>query len=254
MTETATATTTETTPAASTGDGGSAGDNDNTTALTGADDGDTTQNDGETGDNKTPDNAADGSADDKTSSNTDSESDGDDQNDQQSDQPTEYEQFTLPEGMEMTEEAQAEFSEVLTEIEKETGKGLSQETAQKFVDMGANLVQQGAEQAMQYAAEYHEKQTNEWIETFQNDAEIGGDEETQKKNLAVAKTVAKAVGGDALIEALEATGAGNHPEIIRAFFKLSGVVGEDGTVITANQGGGTKTLASTLYPNQNANS
>lgn len=42
-----------------------------------------------------------------------------------------------------------------------------------------------------------------------------------------AARAAKMVGGEALIEALMETGAGNNPEIIRAFAKIGGMLGED---------------------------
>ena len=38
---------------------------------------------------------------------------------------------------------------------------------------------------------------------------------------------ARSIGGDALIEALEKSGAGNNPEIIRAFAKIGAMMGED---------------------------
>lgn len=179
-----------------------------------------------------------------------SESDGENQNDQESNTPTEYEDFTLPENMEVNEAVMGEFKGALSEIEKELGQALPQAAAQKFVDMGANIAQQAVENFIQQSTEQQAQRTEEWINTFKNDPELGGTEEVQQATLSEAKRVVTALGGDALVNAINETGAGNHPEIIRAFHKLKDVVGEDGKVVLSNQGGGSKTLANTLYPNQ----
>jgi len=181
----------------------------------------------------------------------DSDSDGDkNQNEQKSNEPVEYADYELPEGFEMTPEVKGKFDTLLNEVAKENGAPLSQEAAQKFVTMGANLVQEAVEGAMKYAADYHAQRTEEWIKTFQNDPEIGGDEAAQKKTLSEAKRVVVALGGDSLMKAIDETGAGDHPEVIRAFYKLRSFIGEDGKVIVANQGGGSSSLAQRLYPNQ----
>lgn len=238
---------------ATTGDGGTpAADNatDNTqpdqTLMTGDDTnaGGGAANDGD--DNTTDEPSA---GDDKAGT-KDGEGDDDNQDSQASDTPTEYSEFTMPEGFQVNEEVMGEFTGLLGEIEQSTGQALPQEAAQKFVDMGGRLVQEGVEMAVQHAADFHAQRTQEWIDTFQQDSELGGTEEQQQQSLSEAKRVAQALGGDALIQAIDDTGAGNHPEIIRAFFKLKDVIGEDGKVIVANSGGGETNLAQRIYPNQ----
>ena len=241
-------------------DGGAGGADAGATAMTGADDqttaatteGNDTDSGATPGDNQTPgDDAGTGSADDDKSQQKDSESDDENQNGQQSDTPTEYSDFTLPEGFDVNEEVMGEFKGLLGDVEKETGQPLSQEHAQKFVDMGAKLVQEGVEMAMQNAAEYHAQQAEANIKAFKEDAEVGGTEEAQKQSLSAAKAVAKALGGDALLKALDETGAGNRVEIIKAFWSMRDFVGEDGNMITATQGGGSSAShAQKLYPNQ----
>lgn len=206
-----------------------------------------TTNDGDKG-TKPDDTTTEPSGDDTTK--TGGEGDGDNQDPQTPNTPTEYSEFTMPEGFEVNEEVMGEFTGLLGEVEQELGAALPQEAAQKFVDMGGRLVQEGVEMAMQHAADYHAQRTQEWINTFQQDSELGGTEEMQQQSLSEAKRVAQALGGDALIQAIDETGAGNHPEIIRAFFKLKDVVGEDGKIIAANQGGGETNLAQRIYPNQ----
>lgn len=217
------------------------------TALGGADTG-TDKNAGDAGD-KPADTSKEPSGDNKAADKTGADGDGDSQN-PETPTPTEYSDFTMPEGFEVNDEVMGEFKGLLTDVGTELGQPLSQESAQKFVDMGGRLVQEGVEMAVQHAADYHANRTQEWIDTFQKDPELGGTEEKQQQVLSDSKRVAQAIGGDALIKAIDETGAGNHPEIIRAFHKLKDYVGEDGKLVLANQGGGEQNLAQRLYPNQ----
>lgn len=205
-------------------------------------------NKNDAGNTETPPNEPTG--DEKNQNEADAAEDGKDQDSQESETPTEYEEFKMPDGFEVNEEVMGEFKGMLDEVGKDLGKPLSQEQAQKFVDMGGKLVQEGVEMAMQNAADFHAKRTQEWIEQFQKDPDVGGTEENQKESLAAAKSVALALGGDDLLHAIDETGAGNHLAFIKAFHKLRDIVGEDGKLVIANQGGGETNLAKRLYPDQ----
>jgi hypothetical protein len=159
--------------------------------------------------------------------------------------PQDYEDFTLPENMEVNQTVLDEFKAMAKEV------NLPQDKAQKFVEVGAKLVQEAVENFSLAQYTEYQKKVESWHSQVVNDGELGGTEEKQKEVLSHARNVVSLLGGENLMAALDETGAGNHPEIIRAFYRLRDVVGEDGKLIQGNLGGSEpKTIAKTLYPNQ----
>ena len=83
-----------------------------------------------------------------------------------------------------------------------------------------------------------------------NDPEFGGQKFTQ--SLRDAHRFINVFGGEKLKAALDATGAGNHPEIFKAFARAGRILGEDqlvtGAGTAAARGGTFADLANTLYP------
>lgn len=157
--------------------------------------------------------------------------------------PEEYGQFTLPDYVELSGEALTEFQTMAKEA------NMPQEMAQKFLDKGANLIKETQDQMIEALQTDYAKKVSKWHETRANDPEIGGTQEKQNLVLSEAARVARAVGGDKFMEALDETGAGNHPEIIRFIHKFKDLVGPDGKFIQSqNSGGGPKTAAQALYP------
>jgi hypothetical protein len=148
--------------------------------------------------------------------------------------PEKYE-FKAPEGVELTPEVLGEFEGVAREL------GLSQEAAQGVVEkMGLKIA--AGQMARAEAAKA------EWAESSKTDKEFGGDQFSE--NLAVAKKAVEAFGSPALSKLLADTGLGNHPEIIRAFYRAGKQI-SSGAFVPA--GGGmtaAKDAASALYPNQ----
>lgn len=133
--------------------------------------------------------------------------------------PEKYE-FTNPEGVEFDSEVLAPYTEVAKEL------GLSQEAAQKILDkMGPTI------QARQQAA--IEATHGEWKNQTTTDKEIGGDKLAE--NLAVAKKALDTFGTPELRDLLVQTGLGNHPEIIRAFFRAGKQISEDSVVMGGNK-------------------
>lgn len=158
--------------------------------------------------------------------------------------PESYADFTLPENMEVDAAVLDEFKGMAKEA------NMPQEQAQKFVEMGAKLTQEAVENFALSQVDAYAKKVEGWHETRAKDTEIGGTEDKQKEILSHASKVVRAVGGETLLKALDETGAGNHPEIIRAFYRLRELVGEDGKLIQGNLGGGEpKSAAQALYPN-----
>lgn len=139
--------------------------------------------------------------------------------------PEAYEPFKMPEGVEVDAEALADFSVTAKEL------NLTQEQAQKVADIGAKLVSKAAAQQAQVWADTQDK----WVKDGKADKEFGGD--AYEANVAVAKKALEAFGTKELKDALVATGGGNHPELIRFFFRVGKAIGEDRLVVGSAAGG-----------------
>lgn len=117
--------------------------------------------------------------------------------------PESYEDFKLPEGLTVNPDMLGDFVPVAKEL------GLTQEAAQKLVDLQAKYAQVAADQS----AKAWESTLQEWATALEKDPEIGGDKKQQ--SVAGAQAAMKALGNSSLAEAMDATGMGNHPEMIR---------------------------------------
>lgn len=147
--------------------------------------------------------------------------------------PEKYE-FKAPEGSELNSEVMSQFEGVAKEL------GLSQEAAQKVVDaMGPKIA------AVQAAV--IEQQKAAWTESARTDKEFGG--EKLNENLSMAKKALDAFGTPELRTLLNETGLGNHPEIIRAFFKAGQKI-SSGNFVPGGAGSSTPDALSRLYPNK----
>lgn len=149
----------------------------------------------------------------------------------------EYGELKLPEGVELDKEAMTEFKGVAKELE------LSKEGAQKLVDLQAKLMTKAGESM----TEAWSKIQTEWREKAQADKEYGG--KAFKENVGLAQKAIKTFGSKEFSEALESTGMGNHPELIRFLVKVGKEISEDGIMNNGNKGGGEKKdAASILFP------
>lgn len=143
--------------------------------------------------------------------------------------PEKYE-FKAPEGVEQLDpQALAVFEPIAKEL------GLSQEQAQKLVDIYPQIQQQ--------QAEAWSKQVTDWGDQVKADKEIGGDKLTA--SVGQAQKALDQFGTPALREYLEQSGLGNHPELVRAFAKVGKMMSED-KIIVPNQGG-QRSAADILY-------
>ena len=128
--------------------------------------------------------------------------------------PEKYE-WAAPEGVMLDESVMGSLSEVAKEL------NLSQDAAQKLVDkMAPAMAQRQAAQVQAMQAE--------WRESSSGDAEFGGAKLAE--NMAVAKKALDAFATPEFRQLLEQTGMGNHPEVIRTFYRAGKAISEDGLV------------------------
>lgn len=125
-----------------------------------------------------------------------------------------YENFTLPDGSTYDQALHDQFSAVALK------HGLSQESAQEFVTMYAGIRQN--EQAALISE--HEQRVAAWTDEAKTDPVIA---KNFDKNLAEVKEVFSRFGGNEMIELLDSTGLGSHPQFIRMGMAIRAKVGED---------------------------
>ena len=154
--------------------------------------------------------------------------------------PEKYE-FKPPEGKNFDNEIITTYSQVAREL------NLSQASAQKMLDtLGPKI----AERQMAQIDSIRQG----WVDSSRIDKEFGG--ESLDKNMSVAKKALDTFGTPELRTVLNQSGLGNHPEVIRFFFRAGKSISEDGYV-GPSSGSGSKgqpqdfaSQASVLYSNQ----
>lgn len=151
--------------------------------------------------------------------------------------PEKYE-FKAGEGVELDQEALNGFEPLAREL------NLTNEQAQKMVDLyGEKLLPQIQKQQ----TEAWQKTTEQWAADVKADKEIGGDKLVS--SLSVAQRALDQFGTPELKEYLNATGLGNHPELVKAFVKIGKSMSEDGMVTGSKTT--TQSVAQRMYPNMN---
>jgi len=70
----------------------------------------------------------------------------------------------------------------------------------------------------------HQKQIEDWHKASSTDSEFGG--EKLSASAEVAKRAMTKFGGERLAEILDQTGYGNHPEVIRTFYRIGQAMSE----------------------------
>lgn len=155
--------------------------------------------------------------------------------------PEKYE-LKLPENSKLDSSALDEISLFAKE------KGLSNEAAQALLER-ENEVLSRHEQQQQEAYELKKK---EWVSAVEGDKEIGGN--NLSKSVELAKRVVTRFGTPDFLAALNSTGLGNHPELVRVFARIGGAMSEDQFVMPgASDSGRKKSAAEILYPNHKQN-
>jgi hypothetical protein len=126
-----------------------------------------------------------------------------------------YGEFTLPEGVTVDAESLKPATELFAE------SGLSQEQAQKFIDLAMARETAAAQRGVQAFVDLQ----NQWVAEVKADPDIGGAKLTAA--LASAARAIDRLEVPGLREALSFTGAGNHPAVVRAFVRLGQMLSED---------------------------
>jgi hypothetical protein len=136
-----------------------------------------------------------------------------------------------PEGIDIDTDAFSEFAR---------DADLTQDQAQKLLEKMAT-----ASMARQQAAA--EQMRQQWASDSKADKEFGGDK--LPENLGIAKKAMDQFGSPELKSLLEQSGLGDHPEVIRFFFRAGKAISEDRTVTGNSRGQAFD--ARSLYPNSN---
>lgn len=131
--------------------------------------------------------------------------------------PESYTDFKLPEGYELDKGIKEEVGPLFK------GMNLSQDQAQQLVDLYSKHALKTHEESLKLWSETREK----WISEAKADPEIGGKLPEVK---AVVSRAIDGLGNSALAtafrEAMDYTGAGNHPAFIKVFYALAQKVTE----------------------------
>lgn len=125
--------------------------------------------------------------------------------------PEKYE-FKAPEGKEYDPAFLDAYSEVAKEL------NLTQGNAQKMIDTLSLAVSKSQTERI-------ETIRNDWAESSKADKEFGGDK--LNENLAMAKVAIDQFGTPELKQLMNETGIGNHPELIRFFFRAGKALSSD---------------------------
>ena len=151
--------------------------------------------------------------------------------------PEEYTDFALPEGMTVD-------PDLITEFKAEAKRlNLQQEDAQKLVDMQAKL----AEKQGKAVLEQHQKTVTGWADKVKQD--LGAD---YKQELSYAAKAINKFGTPELREFFNATGVGNHPELVKVFINIGKQISED-AFVEGKDKATPKSAAEILYGNTQKN-
>jgi hypothetical protein len=149
-------------------------------------------------------------------------------------EPIVYDDFTAPEGLDLSGPTMDAFKALAAE------HGLSQQAAQSMVDLHAQTV---AAQAEAQAA-----LIQGWADDAKADKEFGG--AAFDASMGAARKALQAYGSPELSQLLAQSGFGNHPEVIRAFYRIGKTLGEDGKAPAASSAaaGGQEAVLRKMYP------
>lgn len=147
--------------------------------------------------------------------------------------PEQYE-FSTPEGA-VDDVVIAAYSDVAKEL------NLPQGEAQKVIDKVLPVMQERQAQVLAQARE-------DWLQAARSDREFGGGR--LNENLSIAKKAMDTFGSPELKTLLNESGLGNHPEIIRAFYRAGKTLYQD-SIVTGGAGvlNDSVSMEKKLYPN-----
>lgn len=150
--------------------------------------------------------------------------------------PESYAEFTLPEGISLDKAALEGFTPLAKDL------NLSQEQAQKVVDLYAQKMLPQIQQAF---ADQKAQMVEGWLQASMKDPEVGGSRFDE--TVSTARKALDAFGTPALKAALDDSGLGNHPEVIRLLANIGKRISEDATASTRSATTGSRDAAQVLY-------
>lgn len=152
------------------------------------------------------------------------------------DGPPERYEFAAPEGESYNPDVIEAYSEVAKEI------GLTQEAAQKVLDKVSPAMK--AAQQAQLAAAFQQ-----WQADARTDKEYGGDK--FDANLGIANKALADLGTPELRDLLKESGLGNHPEVLRFFYRAGKAISEDTRAVTGGERAAAPDPAHRMFPTMN---
>jgi hypothetical protein len=152
-----------------------------------------------------------------------------------------FDSIKMPEGLKLEGEAKDAFTRAIAE-------GDPNKRAQALLDLYAGESKKAQEGVYKT---FHEM-NKQWVDSVKSDSEIGGDNWANTQ-----KTIAKALdtfGTPGVRQALNLTGAGNNPDVIKTFYKMAKALAE-GSHASGNPPTqtGEKGLAELMYPTMKGN-
>jgi hypothetical protein len=124
---------------------------------------------------------------------------------------------------------------------------LSQAAAQKLLEK----THQDRVGYIESQKEFLKEQVTAWGKALTTDKEIAGKTGTEySENVELAKKAVGRFGSPELIKQLNATGFGNHPELVRMMMRVGKAMREDAFHAGGSGKGNTKDAATLFYPNQ----
>lgn len=148
--------------------------------------------------------------------------------------PEAYEDFALPEGVELNDETLTDYKAMAKEL------NLSQDAAQKLVEFGTTRLKEAAEAPYKLWADTQ----RQWQADIKSDPDIGGTK--LESSLSLAARAIDASEGNALREGLSFTGFGNNPAAVRHFVEVGRVVEAAQSANLISKGQGLKDLVKVL--------
>jgi hypothetical protein len=161
--------------------------------------------------------------------------------------PPEKYDLKMPEGVVLDQALMDQATPIFRDL------GLTNEAAQKLVDLQTSAAKQAAEKAAADQQANYLAQVKRWADETKADPDFKGTEAQFGERMAVAVKGVKAFASEKLQELLDDTGLGNHPEVVRLFYKLGLTVKEPTLIGGGREGQPSKADARSLYPNSNMN-
>jgi hypothetical protein len=163
--------------------------------------------------------------------------------------PETYAAFTVPDGFTLDDAVSKEAGEMFKAM------GLTQEQGQKLVDFYVGKTSEAVTQPYQV---WRDTQAR-WVSEVKADPFLGP--RLNQVTTTISKAIDQVAGNNAKLaegfrQAMDFTGAGNHPAFIRMFYELASMITEGGHVAGGgpspagqSQKGDMPTAAKAMYPN-----